>query len=107
MNITVLHITINHFSQTIPLSFDHFNSLWPGLPVLDGGEQLSVGAAGGAHRLEGLDELVPLPLVSEAGVEIRGRQTEQPPVLVRAARVVRGLPVLEVGEHGLQRDENI
>ena len=55
--------------------------------MLDGGEQLSVGAAGGAHRLEGLDELVPLPLVSEAGVEIRGRQTEQPPVLVRPARL--------------------
>ena len=72
--------------------------------MLDGGQELRVGAAGGAHRLEGLDELVPLPLVSEAGVEIRGRQTEQPPVLVRAAGVVRGLSVLEMGEHGLQRE---
>ena len=70
--------------------------------MLDGGQQLSVRAAGGAHSLECLDELVPLPLVSEASVEIRGRKTEKPPVLVRAAGVVRGLPVLKVGEHGLQ-----
>ena len=70
--------------------------------MLDSGQQLSVRTAGRAHRLECLDELVPLPLISEASVEIRGRQTKQPPVLVRAAGVVRGLPVLEVGEHGLQ-----
>ena len=64
--------------------------------MLNSGQQLSVRAAGGAHSLECLDKLVPLPLISEASVEIRGRQTEQPPVLVRAAGVVRGLPVLEV-----------
>ena len=77
-------------------------SLRSGLSVLDGGEELSVGAAGGAHRLKCLDELVPLPLVSQAGVKIRGRQTKQPPILVRAAGVVRRLPMLEMGEHGLQ-----
>ena len=74
----------------------------PGLlSVLDGGEELGVRAAGRADGLECLDELVALPLVSEAGVEVGGRQTEQPTVLVRAARVIRGLSVLEVREHGL------
>ena len=71
------------------------------LSVLDGGEELGVRAAGRADGLECLDELVALPLVSEAGVEVGGRQTEQPTVLVRAARVIRGLSVLEVREHGL------
>ena len=70
--------------------------------MLDSGQQLSVRTARRAHRLECLDELVPLPLISEASIKIRGRKTEQPPVLVRAARVVRGLPVLKVREHGLQ-----
>ena len=53
-------------------------------PVLHGGEQLGVGTAWGCHRLEGLDELLLLPLIGQACVEVRGRETEQPLVLVRS-----------------------
>ena len=69
--------------------------------MLDGGEELTVGTAGTADVLKCLDKFLFLPAITEAGVEVRGRQTEKPLVLVRSAAVSR-LLVLEVGEHRLQ-----
>ena len=69
--------------------------------MLDGGEELTVGTAGTADVLKCLDKFLFLPAITEAGVEVRGCQAEQPLVLVRSAAVSR-LLVLEVGEHRLQ-----
>ena len=71
--------------------------------MLDGGEELTVGTAGTADVLKCLDKFLFLPAITEAGVEVRGRQTEEPLVLVRSAAVSR-LLVLEVGEHRLQQN---
>ena len=70
-------------------------------PVLDGGEELTVGTAGTADVLKCLDKFLFLPAITEAGIEVRGCEAEQPLVLVRSAAVSR-LLVLEVGEHRLQ-----
>ena len=70
-------------------------------PVLDGGEELTVRTAGTADVLKCLDKFLFLPAITEAGVEVRGCEAEQPLVLVRSA-AVSWLLVLEVGEHRLQ-----
>ena len=69
--------------------------------MLDGGQQFTVRTAWTRHVLKCLEKLFLLPAVTEAGVEVRGCEAEQPLVLVRSAAVSR-LLVLEVGEHRLQ-----
>ena len=69
-------------------------------PVFNGGQEFSIGAARCGHRFKGLDKLLLLPLVGQAGVEVRGCKTEEPLVLVgrgrggRAWSWGRWLPVL-------------
>ena len=70
--------------------------------MLDGGEEFTVRTAGTADVLKCLDKFLFLPAVTQAGVEVRGCQTEQPLVLVRSAAAVSRLLVLQVGEHRLQ-----
>ena len=69
--------------------------------MLDGSEQLTVRTAWTADVLKSLDKFLFLPAITEAGVEVRGCETEQPLVLVWSAGVSR-LLVLQVGKHGLQ-----
>ena len=57
--------------------------LLTGAPVLNGGEQLTVRTGWTADLLECLDKFLLLPPLSQPGVEVRGCQTEEPPVLVR------------------------
>ena len=73
----------------------------PLCPVLNSSQQLSVRTSWCCYSFKSLDELCLLSLVGQTGVEICSSKTEQPLVLVWGA-AVRGLPVLEVGEHGLE-----
>ena len=70
--------------------------------MLDGGQEFTVRTARTADGLKCLDKFLSLPAVTEAGVEVRGCQAEQPLVLVRSGAAVSRLFVLEVGEHCLQ-----
>ena len=78
--------------------------------MLHRGEQICIRTAWRGHGLEGLDELLLLPLVGQARVEVRRCQAEQAFVLVRRGGGGRGwrtwgscwLAMLEVGEHCLQ-----
>ena len=78
--------------------------------MLHRGKKVCIRTAWRGHGLEGLDELLLLPLVGQARVEVRRCQAEQALVLVRCGGGGRRwrtwgscwLAMLEVGEHCLQ-----